>query len=57
MRDTFNTGVLQIRGVDMPTFLYEDYNYNLDDPEDGLFKGPFLVCVSTYQVYLHIAIF
>ena len=48
MRHAFNNGDLQIRGVDMPTFLYKDYNYNPDDPEEGLFQGPFLVCVSAY---------
>jgi hypothetical protein len=47
-RDAFNTGVLQIRGSDMPTFLYDDYAYNPNDPEEGLFRGPFLVCVSAY---------
>jgi hypothetical protein len=32
----------------MPVFLYDDYVYNPEDPEEGLFQGPFLVCVSTY---------
>lgn len=41
-----NTGILKIWGTDMPVFLYDDYMYNPDDPEDGLFKGPFLVCIS-----------
>lgn len=48
--DAFNTGDLKMWGVDMPTFLYNDYTYNPEDPEEGLFQGPFLVCVSPYQL-------
>jgi hypothetical protein len=33
-------------GTQMPVFLYEDYKYNPEDPEEGLFRGAFLVCVS-----------
>jgi hypothetical protein len=50
VRDEFNTRVLKIWGRDMPTFLYEDYMYNPNDPEEGLFRGPFLVCVSANSI-------
>jgi len=42
----FISGVFPIWGTDMPVFLYEDYIYNDEDPEEGLFQGAFLVCVS-----------
>ena len=37
----------------MPTFLYEDYTYNPEDPEEGLFRGSFLVCVSSDVSHQH----
>jgi hypothetical protein len=45
-RAAFLSGTFTIWGSDMPVFLYEDYTYNQEDPEEGLFRGPFLVCVS-----------
>jgi len=45
VRAAFNDGVLKIWGEYMPVFLYNDYTYNPDDPEEGLFQGAFLVCV------------
>jgi hypothetical protein len=48
VRAAFNNSVLTIWGTDMPVFLYDDYTYNPDNPEEGLFRGQFLVCVSAY---------
>lgn len=45
-RAAFLSGDFMIWGVDLPVFLYEDYTYNQEDPEEGLFRGAFLVCVS-----------
>jgi hypothetical protein len=50
MRAAFNNGDLKIWGTDMPIFLYNNYTYNPNDPEEGLFRGPFLVCVSAYSL-------
>jgi hypothetical protein len=55
MRAAFNNGNMKIRGFDMPVFLYDDYAYNPEDPEEGLFQGPFLVCVSAIPLYRRIA--
>lgn len=51
-RAMFLSGEFPIWGSDMPVFLYEDYAYNQEDPEEGLFRGAFLVCVSP-DVLLH----
>jgi hypothetical protein len=55
MRAAYISGVIAIWGVDMPVFLYQDYMYNPEDPEEGLFRGPFLVCVSQDILYYSIA--
>lgn len=33
----------------MPVILYEGYQYDPADPENGLFRSSFLVCVSGSQ--------
>ena len=38
----------------MPVFLYEGYAYNPEDPEEGLFRGAFLVCVSPDRFYCRV---
>ncbi|KAF8496387.1 hypothetical protein F5888DRAFT_1634920 [Russula emetica] len=43
-RAAFLSGIFTIYGVDMPVFLYKDYTYNPEDPEEGLFRGAYLVC-------------
>lgn len=48
MGEVFNNGVLKIWGTKMPIFLYKNHMYNPDNPEEGLFQGLFLVCVSPY---------
>jgi len=57
MRATYNRGNMKIWGTDMPVFLYDNYMYNPKDPEAGLFKGPFLVCVRPYPPLCFIAMF
>jgi hypothetical protein len=56
-RAAYISGILTIWGVDMPVFLYEDYTYNPKDPKEGLFRGPFLVCVSRDMFYYSIAMY
>jgi hypothetical protein len=51
-RARYLSGIFSIWGTDMPVFLYEDYTYNEEDPEEGLFRGSFLVCVSPDPSYL-----
>jgi len=46
---SFNTGYNRIMGYDMPLFLYCEYKYDPEDPEKGLFRSSFLVCVSEYM--------
>jgi hypothetical protein len=36
-------------GYSMPLFLYYEYEYDPSDPDDGLFRSAFLVCVSAYK--------
>jgi hypothetical protein len=50
-RAAFSNGNMKICGTDMPVFLYDNYRYNPEDPEEGLFQGPFLVCVSPYLLH------
>ena len=52
-RAVFHAGIKQICGTDMPVFLYDDYTYNPEDPENGLFQGPFLVCVGSFNLLLY----
>ena len=47
----FISGVFAIWGTNMPVFLYENYIYNDEDPEEGLFRGAFLVCVSPVVLF------
>ena len=55
VRAGFLSGIYPISGFDMPVFLYEDYTYDPEDPEEGLFRGAFLVCVSPfYLLYCHV---
>jgi len=45
----FNSGCYQIMGYSMPVLLYEEYKYDPEDPNKGLFQSAFLVCVSEYM--------
>ncbi|KAF8490647.1 hypothetical protein F5888DRAFT_1637981 [Russula emetica] len=45
-RAAFLSGIFTIYGVDMPVFLYEDYTYNPEDPEEGLFRGAYLTLID-----------
>jgi hypothetical protein len=36
-------------GFHMPVFLYFEYKCDPDDPDEGLFRSAFLVCVSDYM--------
>jgi hypothetical protein len=36
-------------GYDMPVCLYFEYEYDPKDPDKGLFRSAFLVCVSEYM--------
>lgn len=40
------TGELLVPGEHWPTFVYEGYNYDKENPWTGLFKSAILVCVS-----------
>jgi hypothetical protein len=55
-RAGYISGIFPVWGIDMPVFLYEDYKYNPEDPEEGLFRGAFLVCVSPDIFYYFIVI-
>ncbi|KAN0128660.1 hypothetical protein V8E53_013479 [Lactarius tabidus] len=39
------TGKLKITAAKMPVILYEEYQYDPADPEKGLFRSSFLICV------------
>jgi hypothetical protein len=51
MQAAYLSGEFPIMGCHMPVFLYEDYTYNHEDPEEGLFQGAFLVCVRPQLLY------
>ncbi|KAI0269694.1 hypothetical protein BGY98DRAFT_937693 [Russula aff. rugulosa BPL654] len=41
-RAGYLSGTLMITSTEMPLFLYENYMYKPDDPEEGLFQGTYL---------------
>ena len=53
MMAAFNAGDLNIQGTDIPIFLYGDYTYNPDKPEEGLFQRAFFVCVSSHLLSIY----
>ncbi len=49
----FDCGEKRIVGYNMPVFLYDEYEYDPKDPDKGLFRSGFLVCVSGYMRDYH----
>jgi hypothetical protein len=37
----------------MPVFLYFEYKYDPENPDNGLFRSAYLVCVSGYMRDYH----
>jgi hypothetical protein len=47
VREKLRNGELIVSGDQWPVFLYHGYNFNKDDPWNGLFRSALLVTVST----------
>jgi hypothetical protein len=48
VREKLRNGEISISGDQWPIFLYHGYNYNKDDPWNGLFRSSLLVTVGIY---------
>ncbi len=50
VKEKLRNGELTVAGDQWPVFLYHGYNYNQDDPWNGLFRSSLLVTVSHFQI-------
>lgn len=48
VKQGLRSGELGVSGDQWPLFLFAGYKFNPEDPWDGLFRSPLLLCVCTY---------
>ena len=51
IKEKLRNGELTVAGDQWPVFLYHGYNYNQDDPWNGLFRSSVLVTVGHIQIW------
>jgi hypothetical protein len=50
LKEKLKSGEMIVPGDQWPIFLYRGYNYDPDDPWDGLFRSALLVSVSSFLI-------
>lgn len=53
-KEKLRNGEMAVSGDQWPIFLYHGYNYDAEDPWNGLFRGAILVSVSLLQFFIWI---